>query len=174
MKSRSMCKNRSATRLISVGRSGEAAFEEISSYSVTGRLSYDHAVQCECYWPGSDYSAIISRVGLIAELVSLPLRYADEGWDGYGALPLSEESFSSAVSFVGKMPLDFPSPRMVVDPDGEICFKWEKSRNNRIELTFSKRNTYYAIVVLNGMRTLVGSTSREEIAMNAERVLGWR
>ena len=174
MKNKPTCKNRNTTRLISVERAGLAAFEEISSYSVTGRSSYDDVVRYECYWRGSDYSAIVSRAGLIAELVSLPRKYADEGWDGYGALPLSEESFSSAVSFVGKMPLDFPSPRMVVDPDGEICFKWEKSRNNRIELTFSKRNTYYAVVVLNGIRTLIGSTSREEIAMNTERVLGWR
>lgn len=174
MKSRSTCETMNATRLITVGKGWSATFDESSSFSVTCRSSYENVAQYGCYLRGSDSYAAVSRAGLVAELVFLPRKYADEGWDGYQASPLSQESFSSAISFVSKMPLGFPLPRIVVDPDGEICFKWEKSRNNRMELTFSKRNTYYAVVVLNGMRTLIGSTSRSEMAMNAGRVLGWR
>ncbi len=165
---------RQSTRVISAGMAGLSPFEEALSLSVTGQLAYGDDDRSVCHGSGSDYSAIISRAGLCAELMSLPFRYAEEGWDGYEAAPLSTESFSSAVSFLGKMPLGFPVPRVVVDPDGDICFKWEKSRNDRVELTFSKRGSYYALIVMRGMRTLLGSTSCDEMAKNAERVLGWR
>ena len=161
-------------RLLSGGATGVVPYEGAQSFSITGPARCDDVIMSE--WPlqETDCSETFLRAGLFSELMSLPSRYAEEGWDGYSAASLSEESFSSAVSFVEKMPIRFPQPRIVVDPDGDICFKWEKSRNNRIELTFSKRNTYYAVFVRNGMRTLIGSTSRDEITMNAERVLGWR
>ena len=122
----------------------------------------------------SEYGAVRSNEDLLSALISLPSKYGVEDWDGNGAAPLSEHSFSSAVYLARRLPPSFPAPRVVVDPDGDVCFKWERSRNTRLELTISSANTYYALVVYKGMKKIVSSTSCGEVALNAERVLGWR
>ena len=122
----------------------------------------------------SEYVASRRNDDLLSEVISLPSKYGEEDWDGNGAAPLSEHSFSSAVYLARRLPPSFPMPRVVVDPDGDVCFKWQRSRNTRLELTISRENTYYALVVYKGVKKIVSTTSCGEVALNAERVLGWR
>lgn len=46
------------------------------------------------------------------------------GWDGYGAAPISTESFQVAQRFVSSLPAGIPQPSISADPDGCFTFRW--------------------------------------------------
>lgn len=51
---------------------------------------------------------------------------AAEGWDGYGARPVSLETFASAAQLLEMIPTTWPSPEISADADGEIWFQWDR------------------------------------------------
>lgn len=46
------------------------------------------------------------------------------GWDGYGADPVTQETFDTAKRFIEALPNTWPAPEISADPDGEITFEW--------------------------------------------------
>ncbi len=57
---------------------------------------------------------------------------SEEGWDGYGARPVTQETYDEAVRFLGALPSWLPTPEIVPEPDGDIGFEWNGTylRNN--------------------------------------------
>lgn len=58
-------------------------------------------------------------------------------WDGYGALPVNEESLSRAYEFLNVLPLSLPTPEIEVDPDGEVSFDWCNDENETFSMSIS-------------------------------------
>jgi len=56
---------------------------------------------------------------------------SEEGWDGYGALPITQETYDEAVRFLSALPSWLPAPEIVPEPDGDIGFEWSFG-NNRV------------------------------------------
>lgn len=121
----------------------------------------------------TDCNCLSKRSDFIFNMFSLPARYGFDDWDGNGAEPLSSKSFEFATCFADKMPARLPNPRIVVDPDGDVCFKWCKSKFDKVEVTFSQNGECYAIVVAKGMTHSSLTTSFTEVTQDIERVLGW-
>ena len=46
------------------------------------------------------------------------------GWDGQGALPVSEETYRRARTFVEALATDVPAPDVWVDADGDLIIEW--------------------------------------------------
>lgn len=73
-------------------------------------------------------SAVSSVAGLLqTQLDSLFLECCCEGWDGYGAQPVSVEAYSAAHRFICSLPAGFPMPELAADPDGCVNFDWHVS-----------------------------------------------
>lgn len=52
---------------------------------------------------------------------------SEEGWDGYDALPLTEEAFFAAIKLIKSLPVTvFPMPEVTPEPNGGIGFEWYK------------------------------------------------
>jgi hypothetical protein len=49
------------------------------------------------------------------------------GWDGYGALPVEQDTLTAAYSLIDSLPLGFPKPSIGADPDGQLTLEWRKS-----------------------------------------------
>ncbi|MBU4185490.1 MAG: hypothetical protein KKI12_04635 [Proteobacteria bacterium] len=49
-------------------------------------------------------------------------------WDGYGAMPISRETYSEARKLLRMMPSSSPMPDISAEPDGEITFEWYKEK----------------------------------------------
>jgi hypothetical protein len=47
-----------------------------------------------------------------------------EGWDGYGAQPLSPASYAFAKAFLSALPTTAPVPEIGADSNGEIALDW--------------------------------------------------
>lgn len=84
-------------------------------------------------------------------LLDLPVECGRDGWDGYDAAPLSRVSFERAAEFLKLLPNKIPSPEVVVDNDGDVCFEWYFSKDNRLAMTFSGPESYYFVSVRGGM-----------------------
>lgn len=57
---------------------------------------------------------------------------SQENWDGYGALPINEETYYEAERVIKKLPLStsIPMPEISADPNGGITLEWY--RGNRL------------------------------------------
>ncbi|MEC4685094.1 MAG: hypothetical protein VST71_05105 [Nitrospirota bacterium] len=53
---------------------------------------------------------------------------SEEGWDGYDALPISEEAYLEARRLLESLPLTsfIPMPEIIPEPTGEIGLEWSK------------------------------------------------
>lgn len=70
------------------------------------------------------YGDQVSRI--IESLIRLSQEYNKENWDGYGAEPISAESFKSALVFGLSLPSTIPIPEMDVIPTGKVMFSWNR------------------------------------------------
>ncbi|MFQ5754324.1 MAG: hypothetical protein ACE5HI_20250 [bacterium] len=54
---------------------------------------------------------------------------SQEGWDGYDALPITEDAYYEAERLIKSLPLtSFPMPEITPGPNGEIDLVWYRSK----------------------------------------------
>lgn len=58
------------------------------------------------------------------ELEEVRSETAEKDWNGYGARPISSESYLQATRFLAALPTWSPAPEVSVDPDGEVALDW--------------------------------------------------
>ena len=51
---------------------------------------------------------------------------SEEGWDGYNAIPVVEDTCDEAKRFIKSLPINFPMPEIVPEPNGGIGLEWSK------------------------------------------------
>jgi hypothetical protein len=61
-------------------------------------------------------------------------------WDGYGALPITQETYDEAVRFLSALPSWLPTPEIVPEPDGDIGFEWNFGRNRILAASVNGTN----------------------------------
>jgi hypothetical protein len=83
----------------------------------------------------TSYTVRDARERLLDELDSLGLEASHQGWDGYGAEPLSLGAYDFAKTFIKALPTTAPLPELNADPDGEVSLDW--SFGKRQALTVS-------------------------------------
>ena len=112
--------------------------------------------------------------GVLATLKETYQECSKEGWDGYGALPVTQETYDEAVRFLSALPSWLPAPEIVPEPDGDIGFEWNFGKNRMLAASVDGTNriTYagllrtgnksYGTEVFNGSipQTLVDHISR--------------
>jgi len=52
----------------------------------------------------------------------------ETNWDGYGAMPISRETYSEARKLLRMVPSSLPRPDISAEPDGEITFEWYREK----------------------------------------------
>jgi len=84
-------------------------------------------------------------------LVALKETYKEcsvDGWDGYGALPITQETYDEAVRFLNAMPSWLPMPEIVPEPNGDIGFEWNFGKNRTLVASVDGTNriTYASLL----------------------------
>lgn len=62
---------------------------------------------------------------------------SQEGWDGYGAMPVAEASLVLARDFLRSLPLGVSVPSIGAEPDGEITLEWGSRPRHRLSISVS-------------------------------------
>ncbi len=66
---------------------------------------------------------------------------SEEGWDGYDALPITEDAYFEAVKLIKSLPLTaFPMPEVTPEPNGEIGLEWYRKERQVFVASVSGRN----------------------------------
>jgi hypothetical protein len=72
----------------------------------------------------ASFSVRDARERLLDELDSLRIGASRQGWDGFGAEPITLDAYDFAKSFIKTLPTTAPLPELSADPDGEISLDW--------------------------------------------------
>jgi hypothetical protein len=64
----------------------------------------------------------------LEELEKVYEECSEANWDGYGAIPISRETYSEARKLLRMIPSFLPRPDISAEPDGEIALEWYKEK----------------------------------------------
>ena len=87
--------------------------------------------------------AVALKDKIYKDIHSLSEECRNEGWDGYDALPLSEESKKYALEFIDSLSSFcltqiMESIDIIPENNGDFCFEWFKSNNRFISISVKK------------------------------------
>ena len=88
-------------------------------------------------------SATLGRIDeTIYSLVDVFLECSEEGWDGYDALPITEDAYFEAKKLIECLPLtsSIPMPEIVPEPSGEIGLEWSRGKRQVFVVSVSGSN----------------------------------
>lgn len=74
-------------------------------------------------------------------------RCSKEGWDGYGANPISRSSKLWTLRLIEQLPGNLQEPSIVPEPDGELALEWNLGKDKIFSLTVSGPRLIYAAII---------------------------
>src|SRR3989337_366884 len=77
----------------------------------------------------------------------------DPNWDGYGAQPVSEETYRLARQFLAALPLSPPLPSIGAEPDGQITVEWHRSPQRTLSVSISSDGELHFAALLGSAKT---------------------
>lgn len=72
----------------------------------------------------------------------------EPNWDGYGALPIIEDTYRLTYELIDALPLSTPLPSFGAEPDGQITLEWYCSPTSTLSVSVSPEGElHYAALV---------------------------
>lgn len=72
----------------------------------------------------------------------------DPNWDGFGAKPVSEETYRNAYLFLESLPAGTPAPEVTAEPDGHFSLEWYHSPRQTLSISVtSESDLHYAALL---------------------------
>lgn len=59
----------------------------------------------------------------------------EANWDGYDAIPVTEEAYRAAYTLIESLPPGLPRPSVGAEPDGRIALEWYKSPRRSLSVS---------------------------------------
>ncbi|MEI6656695.1 MAG: hypothetical protein WCP45_18170 [Verrucomicrobiota bacterium] len=141
---------------------------------MTSTLRYVPATGIDDYFPSHATSYEAQSVGLrisngldgtskvqtpaLEELTDTFLDCREEGWDGYGAMPVEDASYLRAQAFLSRLLLRFPAPTASTTPHGSLTLEWISNPRRRMMVSVGC-DEQIAYAAVYGDQTVQGVTS---------------
>ena len=93
------------------------------------------------------------RKGLFDELFETFEECREPNWDGYGAQPVSDETYRLAYEFLTALPLDTPAPSVGAEPDGHLTVEWYRSPERTLSVSISPDGDLHFAALLGSAKT---------------------
>lgn len=105
---------------------------------------------------GSASISIDASLQRIAEQVwALKSECAQDGWDGYGAAAVTDETLAQALTLLQLLPTTAPEPHVSAHPDGDVGFTWAYGPRRILSVAISATGRL-SFASLNGHKSLYG------------------
>ena len=65
-------------------------------------------------------------------------------WDGYKALPVSQNTLRQVYELLEELPDNFPAPSLSADPDGALALEWYACKDRQIAVRIIDGEIHYA------------------------------
>lgn len=89
--------------------------------------------------------------GAFGELGEIYEECLEPNWDGYNALPVTEDAYQAAYRFLEALPLSIPLPSFGAEPDGHITMEWYCSPRRTLSVSVSPDgDLHYAALLGDG------------------------
>lgn len=69
------------------------------------------------------------------ELATVWEECREPNWDGFQAIPVSQDTLRSAYLFLESLPLGFPPPSIGSEPDGHLTLEWHRSARRTLSIS---------------------------------------
>jgi hypothetical protein len=81
-------------------------------------------------------------------LVSTFERCSEANWDGYGAEPVTQDSYRNAYLLLEALPAGYPMPVASAEPDGQLTLEWYRSPMHTLSVSVSATGElHYAALI---------------------------
>jgi hypothetical protein len=57
------------------------------------------------------------------------------GWDGFGAVAVSQDALRTTYQLLESLPLGFPRPSIGAEPDGQLTLEWHRSPGQTLSVS---------------------------------------
>lgn len=75
--------------------------------------------------------------GVFDELCGMFEQCQEQNWDGYGAVPVEEETYRQAYRFLESLPWGTPAPSVGAESDGHLTVEWHRSPRRTLSISIS-------------------------------------
>jgi hypothetical protein len=89
---------------------------------------------------------------MFEELLQIFKECRERNWDGYGAQPVSDETYHLASKFLRALPPGTPAPSLGAEPDGHITLEWYRSPRQTLSVSISPDGELYYAALLGTER----------------------
>jgi hypothetical protein len=98
----------------------------------------------------TSYSLGLAGKGVFDELCEVADDCRLSNWDGYGAAPVTQETYRLAYLFLEALPLGIPAPTVGAEPDGHVTFEWHRSPRRTLSVSISPDGELHFAALLPG------------------------
>lgn len=105
---------------------GQTGTAGVSDESELVRKMYRNAIS-HFFEPISEAQRVVETLHALNEVYE---GCREEGWDGYDAKPVTEDTLVEAAKLVFLLPSSIPMPAVSPEPTGEIALEWYKDREH--------------------------------------------
>ncbi len=86
------------------------------------------------------------------ELAAVGDECCHEGWDGYGALPIVQDTLRNAHTFLESLPYGFPAPSIGAEPDGQLTMEWHRATRRTLSVSVTPDGELHYAAILGPNR----------------------
>ena len=94
--------------------------------------------------------------GVREELAAVWEECREPNWDGFQALPVSQDTLRNTYEFLEAMPVAFPAPSIGAEPDGSLTMEWHRSARRTLSVSVSP-DGYLHFAALFGPNRVYGT-----------------
>ena len=100
----------------------------------------------------SPHSLGLGANGVLEDLIKVAEECSSADWDGYGAAPVTNETFWHAYHFLRALPFGFPTPSAGAEPDGHLTFEWHRSARRTLSVSVSSEGDLHYAALLGASK----------------------
>lgn len=100
----------------------------------------------------------------------LQRKYGINGWNGYGAKAVDQESIRHAEAFVKVMPFELKEPAVRVVPSGCVSFSWREGKGRLCTVVFDTDGKYHCASIIGAAESAITTNSPDEVIGKAMEV----
>ena len=96
------------------------------------------------------YSLGLRQKGVFDALCRVTEECSQHNWDGYGAAPVTNETYSLAYRLLEALPIGTPVPTVGAEPDGHLTLEWHRSSRRTLSVSVSPEGELHYAALLPG------------------------
>lgn len=101
----------------------------------------------------SDVRRFLQKSSAFDELAEVWEECRHANWDGYGALPVSQDALRNAYVLLETLPLGFPGPSISADPNGCLSVEWYRNSRRVLSMAVTPDGLLHYAAILGPNKT---------------------